>query len=204
MHAHTLLPDAKHLKCDSIRWDGTQVTIEVSSSAPTSICPSCGCCSGRIHSHYRRRLQDLPWQGTTVRIHWHSRRIFCDRPACPQRIFTERLPEVAAPHARKTERFVTALRALALSCGGEAGARLARRLEMPTSPDTLLREARRTSWKTSTPVAQWVSTTGHCAAGNVTVRFSSIWSGIGRSTSCRNDPPNRSEIGYRRTQRLRS
>jgi len=32
---------------------------------------------------------------------------------------------------------------LALACGGEVGAQLAQRLEMPTSPDTLLREIRR-------------------------------------------------------------
>jgi len=145
MQPQTLLPDARHLQCDGIQWDGSRVTVMVASCLSTAACPKCGQVSHRIHSHYQRHLQDLPWQGIQVRLHWRSRRLFCDRAGCPQRIFTERLPEVAARHGRKTQRLVTTLRALALACGGEAGARLARRLEMPTSADTLLREIRRCS-----------------------------------------------------------
>jgi transposase len=78
-------------------------------------------------------------------MQWDSRRFFCDNGECPRNIFTERLPEVAAPHARKTQRLIATLRALALACGGEVGAQLAQRLEMPTSPDTLLREIRRST-----------------------------------------------------------
>ncbi len=143
MQTKTLLPDAQHLQCDSIRWDGDRVAVLISSSAPTATCPTCGRASNRVHSHYERRLQDLPWQGVAICLHWNSRRFFCDNAHCRQRIFAERLPEVAAPRGRKTTRLVTTLRALALACGGEVGAQLAQRLEMPTSPDTLLREIRR-------------------------------------------------------------
>jgi transposase len=141
----TLLPDAQHLRCDGIRWDGDRVTVLISSSAPSATCPTCGRASNRVHSHYERRLQDLPWQGIAICLLWSSRRFFCDNARCRQRIFAERLPEVAAPRGRKTARLVTTLRALALACGGEVGAQLAQRLEMPTSPDTLLREIRRTT-----------------------------------------------------------
>ncbi len=143
MHAKTLVPDAKHLRCDGVQWNGSQVMIRVSCVAVTATCPTCGHVSNRVHSRYERRLQDLPWQGLRVMVLWTSRRWFCDQDECPHRIFTERLPEVGAPHARKTQRLVTILRAVAMACGGEAGAELARRLEMPTSPDTLLRELRR-------------------------------------------------------------
>lgn len=58
MRAKTLLPDAEHLRCDGIRWGGSQVVIRVSCVAATARCPKCGCLSSRVHSRYERRLQD--------------------------------------------------------------------------------------------------------------------------------------------------
>jgi transposase len=52
---------------------------------------------------------------------------------------------VADVHARGTSRLDETLRDIAFACGGEAGARLARRLSMPTSADTLIRRIRRTT-----------------------------------------------------------
>jgi transposase len=145
VQVRTLLPDARALCCESIQWDGQRITVVVRSVSVGSPCPCCGKVSERIHSRYLRRLADLPWQGAVVAVHWHSRRFFCDHPSCVRRIFTERLPEVAAPRARKSARLTVALRAIAVACGGEGGARLAERLGMGTSPDTMLREVRRVS-----------------------------------------------------------
>jgi transposase len=78
-----------------------------------------------------------------VQLRWRSRRFFCDADDCPQRIFTERLAQVADAHGRATTRMVTALQCVAFACGGQGGARLADRLGMPTSPDRLLRLIRR-------------------------------------------------------------
>ncbi|WP_280938729.1 transposase family protein [Mesorhizobium sp. C264A] len=39
--------------------------------ATESCCPSCGCRTGRVHSHYMRRVADLPWQGRVVEIRLH-------------------------------------------------------------------------------------------------------------------------------------
>jgi len=47
--------------------------------------------------------------------------------------------------ARQTARLTQALTGIAFGCGGEGGARLAERLGMPSSPDTLLRRIRRTA-----------------------------------------------------------
>ncbi len=74
-----------------------------------------------------------------LRVH----RFFCDHPACTHRIFTERLPNVAAPYGRRTVGLATALEHIAFACGGEGGNRLACKLGMPTSADTLLRMMRR-------------------------------------------------------------
>lgn len=119
------------------------ITIDVASAQPTGNCPACGEASSRIHSRYVRKLMDLPWHGKQVQVRWRSRRLFCDAAACPRQIFTERLPEVAAPHARTTSRVTQALRAIGITCGGEGGARLGQRLGMLTSPDRVLRIIRR-------------------------------------------------------------
>src|SRR5262249_21814601 len=66
-------------------------------------------------------------------------KVFCDQPTCPCQIFTERLPTVAAPCARRTLRLAQRLRACGLALGGETGAQLGHRLGLRTSPDTLLR-----------------------------------------------------------------
>jgi transposase len=143
MHVRALLPVESALSCDSVQLNGNKITVAVSSVSTHSACPRCGHSSERIHSRYERKLADLPWQGLRVEVRWQSRRFFCTNPCCSQRIFTERLPDLAASHARKTKRLNVVLGAIALACGGEEGARLAKRIGVQTSPDTMLREIRR-------------------------------------------------------------
>ena len=146
------LPQAAVLRCSQIQIDPDLVTIFVESVAPFGLCPVCGRAAGRVHSRYTRRLADLPWQGSVVRWCLQSRKFFCDTPACRRRIFTERLPEVAAAYARNTVRLDAALSCIAFACGGEGGSRLAERLGMSTSPDTLLRRIRRAPTPDSSPL----------------------------------------------------
>ncbi|UCC31423.1 MAG: ISL3 family transposase [Phycisphaerales bacterium] len=139
------LPQPASLRCRQIIIDPEAVTIMVETMTPAAACPVCGRQSGRIHSQYARSLADLPWQGQIVRWCLRVRKFFCDMPTCTRRIFTERLPDVATPYARKTARLNKALTCIAFACGGEGGSCLAGRLGMPTSPDTLLRRIRRAS-----------------------------------------------------------
>src|SRR5579883_2952223 len=106
-------------------------------------CPDCAQPSHRIHSYYERRLADLPWNGIPVRICLRTRRFFCDGDGCARQIFTERLPETASTHARRTLRLEQALRWVGLALGGAAGARTAQRLGLSVSGTTLLRDLRR-------------------------------------------------------------
>ncbi len=140
-----LLPEAVPLRCRQVRIGPDLVTVVVETVGPKAACPICGQPAGRVHSRYTRTLGDLPWQGRVLRWSLVARKFFCDRAACPRQIFTERLPEVTAPYARKTGRLEQALTEVAFACGGEPGARLARQLGMPTSPDALLRCIRRSS-----------------------------------------------------------
>ncbi|WP_271566720.1 transposase family protein [Bradyrhizobium sp. CCBAU 11386] len=102
-----------------------------------SLCPCCGGQTGRVHSHYERRLADLPWQGRVVEIRLQARRFRCANPQCPRRIFTERLPATVRPKARRTTRLGESQLAIGFAVGGEPGSRLSRKLAMPVSGDTL-------------------------------------------------------------------
>jgi transposase len=88
-------------------------------------------------------LADLPSHDRPVRLFLEVRRFYCANTDCCRRIFAERLPTVAAVHARTTVRLDQAHVTIGLALGGEGGARLATRLAMPTSADTLLRRIRR-------------------------------------------------------------
>lgn len=146
MHSQVFLPDDSCLSVENVcvYSDLAKVEVTVCSRIENATCPSCGCKSTKIHSRYNRRLSDLPWQGLSVVLIWRTRKFFCRVEDCQQRIFTERLPEVARPHGRRTERLSLAIRCIALACGGQGGSRLATRLGMVFSPDLFLRESRRT------------------------------------------------------------
>jgi transposase len=120
---------------------GDHLTIITSTPARhrSADCPSCGQPSRRVHSSYDRRLHDLPWQGRPVTLRVRVRRFRCLLSSCPRRTFAERLPGIAGPAARRTERLGELHYHIGLALGGEAGARLTQRLAMPASPDTLLR-----------------------------------------------------------------
>lgn len=119
-------------------------TVEARSIASTGQCPDCGSISALIHSHYQRRLADLPFAGRVVHMFLTVRRFRCAAAACRRRIFTERFgDDILTPHARRTARLEGLVHHLALALGGRPAAGLARRLMMPVSNDTLLRLVRR-------------------------------------------------------------
>jgi transposase len=96
-----------------------------------------------VHSRYERTLADLPWSAYAVTIRLRVRRLFCRNTRCERRIFTERLPGIALPWARRTRRLDARLTALGLALGGSAGVRLGAKLGLAASRNTLLRRVRR-------------------------------------------------------------
>ena len=123
--------------------DVENLTVHLATTAPTAACPRCGSDTRRVHSRYTRRLDDLPCLGRCVRLQVAVRRFVCPQSDCPRRIFTERLPGFAAPWARTTDRLRQTQTDIGSSLGGEAGVRLAARMAITTSPDTLLRRVKR-------------------------------------------------------------
>ena len=116
-----------------------RVIVAARARGAAASCPLCRRPSRCVHSRYARRLGDLPWQGRVGQLNVQVRRFRCLAPECPRRVFAEHLPGVALPRVRRTARLAEAQRHIAFSAGGEAGARLASRLAMPVSGDTLLR-----------------------------------------------------------------
>ena len=134
-----LIPDG--LAVEHVLPEADRITIIARSRRPSSSCPGCSMPSSRVHSRYERRLADLPWQGRPVILRLQVRRFLCAQAGCPKRTFAESLPGIVRPSARRSERLVDIQRHVALALGGEAGGRLAHRLAMPVSADTLLRLA---------------------------------------------------------------
>ncbi len=116
-----------------------RITILTAPKPSSGTYPLCGAVSSRVHSHYTRTLADLPWQGRAVTVQVRARRFRCATAGCLRQVFAERLPEVAQSWARRTARLGDIQRHVGLALGGEPGSRLAARLSMPASGDTLLR-----------------------------------------------------------------
>jgi transposase len=115
------------------------VTLHVTSTQRLVPCPVCAVFTARVHSRYTRTLADLPWGVARVRWQLRVRKFMCANGQCPRRIFTERLPDVVEPWARRTRRLAAWLLAIGLALGGAAGVRLSRRLGCLLSRQTLLR-----------------------------------------------------------------
>ena len=136
------LPQCPGLRLDDLVLTPTTVVALLISTSSTATCPLCGSTTDRIHSHSRRTVADLPCHGRILALRLVVRRFRCNNPACTQHIFCERLPQLLQAHARSTTRLTDAHRVIGFALGGEAGSRLAQRLDMPTSPDTLLRRVK--------------------------------------------------------------
>jgi hypothetical protein len=135
----TLLSPTSDVRLAKVTVEQETMRLQLTATAPRARCPRCTVPSSSVHSRYQRHLTDLPWGTCPVHIQLTVRKFVCQNPSCERRIFTERLPAFVAAYARKTRRLVTALRAIGMALGGQAGARLAARLRLPTSPATLLR-----------------------------------------------------------------
>jgi len=127
------------------------VMITARAASPTAPCPCCGTVSKRVHSHYRRTLRDLPASGRPVHLVMQVRRFFCEESTCRRKIFAERFPSLTLPRVKFTKRLQEALREMGFELGGEAGARLSKKLSYPGSPDTILRLVKQTQLSTTSP-----------------------------------------------------
>jgi transposase len=120
----TLLPKAPGLRLENAAIDAETVEFTLTSTSLPITCPACAQKTARLHSHYQRTVADLPWGGRRVRLVLNVRKFRCAEPGCTRRVFTERLPDLVEPYARKTTRLHEVLEMVGFALGGKAGARL--------------------------------------------------------------------------------
>ncbi|RYF09413.1 MAG: transposase family protein [Deltaproteobacteria bacterium] len=132
----SIVPGA--LKLSRLQPARDHVILEATSQETAVPCPDCDLSSRRLHSFYSRVLRDLPWQGRPATIRVAARRFRCLNTACHRKTFAEHLGAVARRSARRTTRLSDLQRHVGFALGGEAAARLATRLAIPTSADTML------------------------------------------------------------------
>jgi transposase len=130
-------------------FDDDTLTLGIATTNPNASCPVCGLETWRVHSRYDRHLAEEPILGHRVCLLMTVRRFFCSASGCPRRIFTEPLDGFAAKQARTTRRLAQTHLAIGSALGGEAGARLAGKIAVPTSADTLLRRVKQAGAQSS-------------------------------------------------------
>jgi transposase len=150
MAGTTIIPDPTQVELVRLTATAKEITAVMRAYTTSSRCPVCDVPSARVHSRSVRQVADLPWCESTVCLQLQVRRFLCDHPICPRIIFTERLPGVVAPYARRTLRLARLVAVIGFLLGGSAGSRLLWRLASGTngtltpSRDTILRAIRRT------------------------------------------------------------
>jgi transposase len=142
-----LLPGFQLLRLEEeeIDTDGHHITVCVSSTQTLIQCPVCAHPTTRIHSRSKRTLADLPCVNYSLTLVMQVCKFFGDNAGCIRRIFTEPIPAVTAPWARKTSRLSQKIQTMGLALGGKAGASLCRQIGIVACGSTLLNHLKKLS-----------------------------------------------------------
>lgn len=118
-----LLPSPNGLQLNDYEMDleHQHLALSVTSTQTIAPCPLCGSMAHRVHSRYQRTLADLPCLHFSLSLLVKVCKFFCPNPECRRHIFTERIPEVAMPWARKTVRQVQQLQEIGLGAFASRG-----------------------------------------------------------------------------------
>lgn len=145
-------PDVPGVRVERLWREGRMIHMKVATTRQRARCPLCHRRSRRIHSQYQRTITAIPCCGDGVTIHLHVRRFVCRVRSCARKIFTERVPALVAPSARRSVRLRERLQRDGFDLGGERGARHATAEGMPVSARTLLRLVRAAPLPAAGPV----------------------------------------------------
>ena len=134
-----LLPQFPHLQIQSIQQECQQITVALVSTRENDRCPTCQTQTLNTHGWFTRHIHSLPCSGQAVVFLIQARRFRCPNTACPRKTFREDLCALADRYQRRTQAVSQLLCNVAAIAGGQAGARLAVQMQLPTSRSTLLR-----------------------------------------------------------------
>ncbi|MGY1934018.1 ISL3 family transposase [Nocardia gipuzkoensis] len=127
---------------DDVRRDQGGLVLEAAVACSFASCVRCATPSARVHSRYRRKLADASIGGRVVVVRLRVRRFFCTNDGCAAVTFAEQVAGLTVRWARRTTLLSRTLQQIGLALAGRAGSRMARRLGIVTSRDTLLRLVR--------------------------------------------------------------
>ncbi len=134
-----LLPHLAAVIVEEAEIRGDCVWLLARARTEDAACPRCGCCSGKVHSTYLRRLSDAAIGGRRVRIKLRIRRFFCVNPDCRARTFAEQASGLTSRRSRRTPPLARTLASIAMALAGRAGAKLAGALGLTASRSSMLR-----------------------------------------------------------------
>lgn len=147
-----IFPDLSDVMVERVQIaDEITVTLYVYAASQTAACPCCGTVATRVQSRYTRHLHDLASGERAIRLLVEVRRFFCLKKTCHRKIFAERFPLLALPHAQRTIRLQQTLRMLGFALGGQAGAHVSKQLHLKASRDTILRLVRQSDLPAPAP-----------------------------------------------------
>src|SRR5258707_14984308 len=139
MEGTSLLSLPEGMQIEQIQITENGLIIAVVATSPTSCCPCCSEPSSSVHCHYRRVLRDAPCAGRQVQLVLTVRKFSCRNPYCSRKVFAERFPDFVEPWARMTIRHGQQITSIGLATCGKGGTRLATRLGIQTTRQTILR-----------------------------------------------------------------
>jgi transposase len=139
-----LFPLCPDLLLEEIICEGRILFLTVRREARMGTCPDCAQDSRKVHSRYTRTLADVSFMDYAVVLRVQVRRFFCSNTACARITFSEAFADLTTPYARRTNRQISRLRAIAQELGGRPAARESENVQMPVSRHTMLRLLRRT------------------------------------------------------------
>jgi transposase len=137
------VPSQPSLGIRRIVQDGKDVRLDAEVLGESARCPACQTESFKVHDRYKRRPMDLPWRGRKARMVVTVRRFRCVNRRCKRKTFAQDCGPTLVPLARRTAAADETLLDVARTAGGEGGSRMAGKVGMPVSPDTMLRLLRR-------------------------------------------------------------
>ena len=126
----------KNLKYEKHEVNCAEIHIWVKTRQKILTCPYCGKKSKKVHSTYRRTIQDLPISGKKVYLKIIVRKMFCRNAACARKTFAEKF-EFVESKGKKSLRLEKEIINIAMHSSSTEASRMLNRSTVKISSGTV-------------------------------------------------------------------
>lgn len=116
--------------------DLTRLHLYVKSHKKDAVCPVCGHASGKLHSTYKRTLQDLPIRGKSTYLHVTAYKYLCINSKCSRKVFAEDLT-FAKANKQRTDALNQLILSVSLFMSNEGASRILKHNGISVSADSI-------------------------------------------------------------------